>query len=44
MMNFLVGVVVGIVISTVGLVAVAQKIDSGVEVLKQTIEKSNEKI
>jgi len=44
MMNFLVGVIVGIVISTVGLVSIAQKIDDSVTTLKQAIEKSNEKI
>lgn len=43
-MNFLVGVIVGIVISTVGLVAIAEKIDDSVTTLKQAIEKSNEKI
>ena len=43
-MNFLVGVIVGIVISTVGLVAIAEKIDTGVSTLKEAIEKSNEKI
>lgn len=44
MMNFLVGIVVGIVISTVGLVAIAEKIDNSVEVLKKSIESTNEKI
>lgn len=44
MTNFFVGVLVGIVISTVGLVAIAEKIDSSVNTLKQSIEKTNEKI
>ena len=44
MMNFIVGVFVGIVISTVGLVAIAEKIDNSVEVLKKSIENSNEKV
>jgi len=40
MINFLVGVLVGIVISTVGLVAIAEKIDNSVNSIKQTIENS----
>jgi len=40
MINFLVGVLVGIVISTVGLVAIAEKIDNSVNTIKQTIENS----
>jgi uncharacterized membrane-anchored protein YhcB (DUF1043 family) len=43
MINFLVGVFVGIVISTIGLVAIAQKIDESVNSLKQTIEQSASK-
>lgn len=44
MINFLAGIVVGIIISTVGLVAIAEKIDNSVEVLKKSIESTNEKI
>ena len=40
MINFIVGVLVGIVISTVGLVAIAEKIDNSVNTIKQTIENS----
>lgn len=44
MINFFVGVLVGIVISTVGLVAIAEKIDNSVNAIKETIESKNEKI
>ena len=38
MINFLVGIVVGITISTVGLTGVARMVDQGVDVTKSLIQ------